>query len=92
MGIIKQYKPAFFTGFKKAEVQFETKEELLNIDWVKNFSDPIYGMNHFHQFSVSNGILMAEYDNGGHWHVVGFITDSEVINEFPVWEAKSKEA
>lgn len=91
MGIIKQYRPDFMSGWKNEEIQFETKEELLNIDWVNNFTKPQFGIDTFYRFSISKGyVLMAEYEEGQAWYVVGYISDSEVINQFPKWERKSK--
>jgi hypothetical protein len=38
MYTIKQYRPAFVTGFKDETVSFNSIEEFLEIDFVKNFT------------------------------------------------------
>lgn len=76
---IRQYRPAFFEGFENETVEFSSLKEMLEIPWVKHFStDPT-----FHQFSISNDNLMAEYREGREWWVVGFLKDPNV--ELPAW-------
>ena len=74
MGTIKQHIPNFVSGFDPVTQNFETLEELLDIDFVKQWS----GDNDFHQFSIGpygdRWHLMAEQNNGKRWWVVGYIT------------------
>lgn len=99
---IRQYRPAFVTGFKNATVPFKSLSELLEIDFVKNFKHDLFDDESkidplFHQFSISVGEerddypLMAEYDNGYSWYVVGFINCLDLVRELPVWKPKYKE-
>ena len=94
----EQYRPNFFSGFEQSKNDFNTTEELLNIEWVKSFKeDP-----NFHQFSITrdeSGILdkpqhtlMAEYENGFKWWVVAFIRDKDIsgIKDLPEWISKHK--
>jgi len=74
MGIIKQHIPNFVSGFDPVIQNFETLEELLDIDFVK-----YWGVHEdFHQFSIrpygDRLFLMAEENNGKRWWVVGYIT------------------
>lgn len=77
---IRQYFPTYFDGFKPAVVVFETTDELLRIPFVSKFRDG----TDFSRFSISDGILMAEYNGGKTWWVVGAIAvPSEIA--LPLW-------
>jgi hypothetical protein len=99
---IKQYRPGFFTGFENAVREFNSLEELLAIDFVDNFKKLQSGLPskevdpNFHQFSISNQctlggevpyVLMAEYEGGKVWWVVGYISETEIVKQLPVWVA-----
>ena len=76
MGQIKQYLPAYFSGFELETRTFNSLEELFKIDWVKEFSNDAV----FFRYSIASGhILMAEYDNGFEQEVVGFIPIYRVL-------------
>jgi len=95
----EQYRPNYFSGFHQEETHFSNTEELLNIDWVKNFADD----NEFYRFSLSRDkdkyggkpqhTLMAERKNGFEWWVVAMIRDEDIsgIDDLPEWEAKYKD-
>jgi len=92
MNKIKQYRPNLVTTTEENKiVSFETTEELLNIDFVKNFSN----RDNFYRFSLSidnyfnQHSLMAEYDEGREWWVVGFIDNPLEVN-LPKWMPKEK--
>lgn len=99
--IAEEYKPSFFSGFQKKKNHFSNTEELLNIEWVKNFAND----NEFHRFSLSRDrdntkygrkpqhTLMAEIKNGFEWWVVAMIRDEDIsgIDDLPEWEAKCKD-
>ena len=68
MNTIRQYRPAFFEGFENETVEFSTDEELVKIPFVKNFSH--YNFSHY---AVSDSCLMAIYDDGFEWWVIGTI-------------------
>jgi len=40
--IARQYRPAFFEGFENEEIEFSTIDELLHIDWIRNFYDGVF--------------------------------------------------
>jgi hypothetical protein len=94
--LAEQYRPNFFSGFEQKKNHFSNTEELLNIEWVKNFAND----NEFHRFSLSRyknkyggmpqHTLMAERKNGFEWWVVAMIRDEDIsgINDIPEWEAK----
>jgi hypothetical protein len=75
MGTIKQHIPNFVSGIDPVTQNFETLEELLNIDFVKQWGDD----EDFHQFSIGpygdRWHLMVEQNNGERWWVLGYITD-----------------
>ncbi len=97
--IAEQYRPNFFSGFQQEENHFSNTKELLNIEWVKNFSND----NEFHRFSLSRDkdkyggkpqhTLMAEINNGFEWWVVAMIRDEDIsgIDDLPEWKAKYKD-
>jgi hypothetical protein len=98
MAKIRQYRPAFFDGFENQTVEFNSIEELIKIDWVDGCTKEIGGKydKKFHQFSIckergdTESTLMAEYNDGFTWWVVGFIDDEEIIKNMPTWVAKYK--
>ena len=84
MPVIRQHRPAFFEGWENEVVNFNTVEELLAIPFVKNFSD----QPNFDKYSISKSdmgdMLMAEYDGGLIWWVVGHLKEAEDL-QIPVW-------
>ena len=90
----EQYRPNFFSGFEQEKNHFNNSNELLNIDWIKNFAKN----DNFHRFSIKRDkhagkpqhVLVAEYDNGFRWWVVALIRDKDIsrIDDVPEWEAK----
>ncbi len=94
MAKIHQYRPMFFDGYDNQINEFNSIDELLNIDWVKNFS---LGMDekpnpHFHKYSISDDgrpTLMAEFEDGKTWYVIGFIDDIEPVKDLPPWRPKT---
>lgn len=58
---IKQYRPSFFEGFTDEVNSFTTKEELLSIPWVKEFTKA-EGSDVFTGFSMSGSHLFACYN------------------------------
>lgn len=95
MPTIRQY-----SGFEIKTNAFSSLSELLNVEWVDNFRKLPNGQidPNFHQYSINKYsdhfgyqyVLMAEYKNGYSWYVVGYIDESEIIKELPVWQAKYK--
>lgn len=71
MNQIKQHRPAFFEGWENEVVDFESKDDLLAIPFVSNFAT----QPGFHQFSFGNNLLMAEYQEGRKWWVVGYLKE-----------------
>lgn len=97
MGSIKQYRPAFFTGFENVIKTFSTLEELYAIEFVANFKDPRSGTFYRYSLSREQGsseyphVLMAEYQEGYVWYVIGYIDESEIAKQIPAWQGKRKE-
>ena len=79
MNKLKRRYPNFCSGFEETEHFFSTKEELLNIDWVKQWTEA----KNYYQFSLgeqdnvpwSDGrqALMVELDGGKKWFVIGWL-------------------
>ena len=92
------------TGFENGNqaYEFNLLDELFEIDFVKHteiisiiqkqHSNPIDVV--FHQFSksVTNDkqlMLMAEFNEGTLWFVVGYVYDGgEILKDLPVWLPK----
>jgi hypothetical protein len=82
---ITQYRPSYYSGYDNKEVEFNTLDELLNISWVKSFSDD----ESFYRYSCSDGLLMAECNKGYDWHVIGSL-DCPFVSGLPKWKAKER--
>lgn len=98
---IDQHLPAFVDADRQS-VQVQSKEDLLDIGFVKRFAE----RPAFHQFAAS-GIetdpktgklyitLVAELDEGYEWFVVGYVyANLERLTglDFPLWTPKYREA
>ena len=80
MATIRQYRPAYVTGFENETKTFTSLKELLNIEFVNNFRQFPNGQinSNFHQYSINKYsdhkgyeyMLMAEYRNGLEWWVL----------------------
>lgn len=81
MPSIRQYRPAFFEGFKNETVEFSTTEDLLNVLFVKNFCG-----QEFSGFAISDEHLMATYENGKEWWIVGTLSDPKLVT-LPKWKS-----
>ena len=86
MSRIRQYRPAFFEGFKNETAEFDTVEELEKIPFVKKFAEG----DGFFQFSIADEHLMAEYERGTRWHVVGTLVGERP--DLPEWIHPDREA
>lgn len=96
--IAEQHRPNFFSGFEQEKNTFSNTKELLNIEWIKNFTKH----NNFYRFSLDRDysklsniplhLLMAEYNDGFEWWVVAYIRDKNIsaLNDLPNWKPKEK--
>lgn len=99
MATIHPHIPAFIDTDRPSSLEFSSIEELLEFDFVKRKRT---ADDNFHQFSISfypghpgfGTRLMAEYNEGYTWWVVGRIEgdDFEKMNTLPQWEAKEKKS
>ena len=62
------------------EASFKTVEELLEVPFVKHFTED----RHFHRFSIADEHLMAEYEEGRKWFIVGTIDRPKSV-KLPNW-------
>jgi hypothetical protein len=78
MNKLTQHIPNFaYNGEERKSWEFNTVEELLNLEWVKNFGKKD------HSFMISNSNnLMIVSNNGSWWWVVGRL---EKPVDLPVW-------
>jgi hypothetical protein len=78
-------------GHHYEDGEFNTQEELLAFPAIARWAQPFDGKP-FHRWSMAletnRTLLMAEYDEGRHWWVVGFITDGREELTLPQWEPK----
>jgi hypothetical protein len=80
MNSITQHVLPYIEGVEPKKAEFDSLEQLLEVDWVKSWKD----RQGFHRFSVNKNKLMAEYMQGRLWYVVGFI--KEPIEGLPTWK------
>ena len=93
---VRQYFPAFYSGFEEKESKFNSIEDLLKIDWIKKWSET----PNFYRYSISRldyreqfiYALMAEYEGGCHWFVIGYIDKYDLIKELPNWAPNYKKS
>lgn len=79
---ITQHIPNYCDGFEPKQATFNSTKDLLNVEWVKFFSE----QKDFYRYSISdNNLLMAEFDEGYKWSVVGRLLPTVSL---PKWEAK----
>jgi hypothetical protein len=79
----------YIGGHNQRVSEFETLEELLEIDWITKWKHDKF--HSFHCFSISNKILMVEFYGGEKWWVVGFFDEDPShlgLHNFPSKEDK----
>lgn len=76
---------------KPAPIEFNTLEELLSIPTVKSSMDS-YDGRVFSYFAISDSHLMAVYNDGYRWWVVGSIYGDDIPSlNLPKWEPRYTE-
>lgn len=92
----KQHVPNFCSGFEPLYYEFKDEHDMITSDFCKRYtSDP-----NFHRFSQAlpkdseeytdqRIKLMAEFNEGLNWWVLGFI-DAGTVVQIPVWEPRYK--
>lgn len=83
---IKQYFPNFVEmgDLKAPIVEFKTVKELLEIPWVKRFGKDLDSDMVFYRWSLAEHSLMAEYNKGHYYLVIGTIYWPETVS-LPEW-------
>lgn len=69
-------------GADRTPFEFETLEDLKNLEWVKHYMG-VAGKR-FEHLCVSENRLMAVYDHGFHWWVIGYL--EHPVEGLPQWE------
>ena len=81
---LKQHIPPFFDGFEPKLEHIESAADLDSIEWVQSWrQDP-----GFYRLSVAREagrfkLLMAEFDRGAKWYVIGTLTAD--LPDLPTW-------
>lgn len=87
---IRQHVPGFVDlgDEEPRHAEYSTKEELLQIPWVASYMTRYEhpAVKPFHRWSLSDHWLMAEFDEGREFWVVGFLSDPIAI-DLPQWVA-----
>jgi len=93
MNFIIQYRPAFFSGYENETREFNSLDELLQIEWVASWTE----YEDFYRFSICKHsrdkhpyTLIVELNEGFKWLVIGFIDNDSYIDKLPNWIAKYK--
>lgn len=85
-GLISEHIPGCAClGRDPLTMDFETTEGLLAIDFVNRFAE----MDDFHQFSLVDDVLIAEFEKGYKWWVVGYLRVDFPLN-LPEWDGVKK--
>lgn len=89
---IREHIPAFISDLKPHEATFETIDQLLSISWVARWKKDSFVDLPFLRFSLTRytkgkDLLMAEFDGGRKWWVVGYINQPspELRAALPEW-------
>lgn len=85
MNEFRQHFPSSCDFDNPKEIKFSTTEELLNLDAVSSWKEK----NKFSHFAISNNSLMAIFDEGYRWWVIGYIKYPENV-DLPKWEGEGK--
>jgi hypothetical protein len=83
MNTFLQHIPNFVDTDRPEAIEFETTQDLLMIDKVKQWVKPIDGKE-FSHFALSGKALIVVHDEGFHWWVVGYIERPDEI-DLPRW-------
>lgn len=82
---IREYIPSFCSGFENHVSEFNTKEELLDIDWIKCEMED----NDFSGYMVDGGYLIETFnyntDKKPSWYVIGSFDDIETGKNVKKW-------
>ena len=81
--------PSWFdTGHPPPEATADSIQELLSVDWIRRIAaGEIFTDRAFHQWSLSDNCLIAEFDGGEFWWVVAYLTSDEPI-PLPEWHSR----
>ena len=87
---ITEHLPVYVSGSEPEIVEFSNARELLELEFVKGHSHQL-GFFRYSIHPTSGNIrvpLLAEYNGGEKWIVIGFL-DGEVGRlELPVWQSR----
>lgn len=85
---VEEYIPPMISGFEPKVCHFDTLDQLLEeIDWIKEKANRLNTKDIFYQFSLirdtgnkirKQHMLMAEYNGGKDYWVIGFIRDYDI--------------
>lgn len=76
----RKHIPSFVDSREENDsLHFSSKEELLNSEWMKRFTDA----KDFNHFAQDGNCILAVSDEGFRWWVVGYV-DAQGV--FPKWE------
>lgn len=90
MGRLIQHRPGFGDGYEPAgwkakKIEFKNYEEFISDPWMKELQEK----EGFYRFSVDDDYLIAEFNEGKDWIIVGGFFDAwEVMRKLPKWEPK----
>ena len=94
---VHRYRPNFFEGFesKDDDKEFNTKEELLAIRWIKSWSRLPAKGDTFSGYYISGDKLMATFnyntDKEPSWYVIAILGDKESLETTSSWFPKWKD-
>ncbi len=97
MNRLIQHIPSYCSGFEREVIEFDSLQELLDHDFIKNFVDGFLNFK-FIRFSIEGkygppySLMVEHYDEDEtkeKWLVVGYL--DEDILEFPRWQPPARD-
>jgi hypothetical protein len=90
---IRQYRPAFFSGFENYEGEVGSVTELEALEFLQGIqSDPAFYRFSLHRHYGGAHMLLAELEHGYKWWVMGFLEGPDLARfaELPEWNPNPK--
>lgn len=84
---IRKHRPGFVEGYPDEEAAFATLHELVALELVRSWTklDGFYRFSQSISHDPAQFKLMAEFDGGAGWHVVGFLDRPLPLDQLPKW-------
>tara|TARA_Y100000310_G_C20700285_1_gene829072 strand:- start:4297 stop:4614 length:318 start_codon:yes stop_codon:yes gene_type:complete len=86
---ITQHRPAYFTGYENEVSKFGSLNDLLEIPWIKRIEEN--PELNFYRWSQTDNLLIAEFNKGKTWFVIGRHMEETYKLRLPKWKPPKEE-